>query len=54
MLWHRHILRHCVRVVKENPDGTIAHLLAWEVLELDGSWQAWVSWVQQVGDRPIH
>jgi hypothetical protein len=36
------------------PDGTVAHLLAWEVLELDGSWHAWISWVQQMGDRPIH
>jgi hypothetical protein len=35
-------------------DGTVAHLLAWEVLELDGSWQAWISWVQQIGDRPTH
>jgi len=22
--------------------------------ERDGSWQAWISWVQQVGERPIH
>ncbi len=24
---------------------TIAHLLAWEMHERDGSWQAWISWV---------
>ncbi len=26
-------------------NGTIAHLLAWEMHERDGSWQAWISWV---------
>ena len=30
----------------------IAHLLAWEFLEVDGSWHAWVSWVNEHGGRP--
>jgi hypothetical protein len=34
-------------------DGTVAHLLAWEMHERDGSWQAWVSWVHQTGGRPV-
>ena len=34
-------------------NGTVAHLLAWEMHERDGSWQAWVSWVQLAGSRPI-
>jgi hypothetical protein len=36
------------------PDGTVAHLLAWEMHERDGTWHAWVSWVQHAGGRPIH
>lgn len=35
-------------------DTIIAHLLAWEFLEVDGSWHAWVSWVQEQGGRPVH
>ncbi len=35
-------------------NGTVAHLLAWEMHERDGSWQAWISWVQQLGNRPVH
>lgn len=35
-------------------DTTIGHLLAWELVEVDGTWYAWVSWVQQVGGRPVH
>ena len=35
-------------------DGIVAHLLAWELMERDGSWNAWVSWVQLAGDRPVH
>jgi hypothetical protein len=35
-------------------DGTVVHLLCWELMERDGSWQAWISWVQQAGGRPIH
>jgi hypothetical protein len=35
-------------------DTTIGHLLAWELVEVDGSWHAWVSWVQKAGGRPLH
>jgi hypothetical protein len=35
-------------------DGTVGHLLAWELAEVSGTWHAWVSWVQQAGGRPIH
>ena len=35
-------------------DGTIGHLLAWELTEADGSWGAWVSWVHQTNGRPVH
>jgi hypothetical protein len=35
-------------------DGTVGHLLAWELLEVDGSWNAWVSWVHQYAGRPVH
>ncbi len=35
-------------------DAIIGHLLAWELIEVDGSWWAWVSWVQQSGGQPIH
>lgn len=35
-------------------NGTVARLLAWEIYERDGSWTAWISWVQQTGGRPIH
>jgi hypothetical protein len=34
--------------------GTVGHLLAWEMHERDSSWWAWVSWVQQSGDRTVH
>jgi hypothetical protein len=35
-------------------DGTVGHLLAWEMLEADGSWWAWISWVQETAGRPKH
>lgn len=35
-------------------DTIVGHLLAWELTEVDGSWWAWVSWVQQSGGRTIH
>jgi hypothetical protein len=35
-------------------DGAVGHLLAWELVEVTGTWQAWVSWVQQTGGRPVH
>lgn len=34
--------------------GTIGHLLVWEMHERDGSWQAWVSWVQETGGLHTH
>ena len=30
------------------------HLLAWQQQEVDGSWWAWVSWVQETGGRHRH
>lgn len=38
----------------EMTGGTIGHLLCWEQQERDGSWWAWVSWVQTSGDRHLH
>jgi hypothetical protein len=35
-------------------DTTIGHLLGWELTEIDGTWHAWVSWVQDAGGRPLH
>ncbi len=32
----------------------VAHLLCWEQHERDGSWHAWVSWVQSTGDPVRH
>jgi hypothetical protein len=34
--------------------GVVGHLLAWEKVEADGSWWAWVSWVQESGGRHVH
>jgi hypothetical protein len=34
--------------------GTAGHPLAWEMHERDGSWYAWVSWVQEAGGRHVH
>jgi hypothetical protein len=34
--------------------GTVGHLLCWERHELDGSWWAWVSWIQHTGGRYVH
>jgi hypothetical protein len=34
--------------------GQPAHLLAWELLETTGDWQAWVSWVQTAGGHHAH
>ena len=34
--------------------GQPAHLLAWELLEATGDWQAWVSWVQTAGGHHAH
>lgn len=35
-------------------DTVVGHLLAWELHEIDGSWTAWVSWVQKAGGRHLH
>ncbi len=32
----------------------VGHLLAWEMHERDGSWHAWVSWIQVAGGRHVH
>jgi hypothetical protein len=34
--------------------GITGHLLAWEQHERDGSWWAWVSWVQEADGRRLH
>jgi signal transduction histidine kinase len=33
--------------------GPVGHRLCWEQHDRDGSWQAWVSWVQESGSRAI-
>lgn len=38
----------CPPIVRMS-SGMIGHLLAWEMHERDGSWHAWVSWVQDSG-----
>jgi hypothetical protein len=38
----------------EMTGGIVGHLLAWERHERDGSWWAWVSWVQESGGRRLH
>jgi hypothetical protein len=40
--------------IVEMSGGVVGHLLAWELHERDGSWHAWVSWVQQAGGRHVH
>jgi hypothetical protein len=34
--------------------GVVGHLLAWEKIEADGAWWAWVSWVHESGGRHQH
>jgi hypothetical protein len=34
--------------------GVAGHLLASEKNEADGTWWAWVSWVQETGRRRAH
>jgi len=41
-------------VLVEMATGMVGHLLAWERHERDGSWWAWVSWVQETGGRHHH
>src|ERR1700726_1556169 len=40
-------------IVELAGDG-VGHLLCWEKHERDGSWYAWVSWVQSTGDPVGH
>lgn len=40
--------------IVELTGGVIGHLLCWELHERDGSWHAWVSWVQSIGDPVRH
>ena len=44
---------HGLRRLVTLANGTIAHLLAWEMHERDGSWQAWISWVQRQCPRAV-
>jgi hypothetical protein len=41
-------------LVETGEQGTIAHLLCWELQERDGSWHAWISWVQSTGTPVRH
>jgi hypothetical protein len=34
--------------------GPIGHLLCWDRHERDGSWWAWVSWIQETSSRTVH
>ncbi len=36
--------------IVELAGDSVAHLLCWEQHERDGSWYAWVSWIQSTGD----
>src|SRR5690348_16547657 len=38
--------------IVELAGGGVGHLLCWEQHERDGSWHAWVSWVQSTGHPP--
>ncbi|HTS97109.1 MAG TPA: hypothetical protein VMI33_10845 [Streptosporangiaceae bacterium] len=40
--------------IVEMTGGMVGHLLAWEMHERDGSWHAWVSWIQEAGGRRVH
>ena len=40
--------------IVEMTGGAIGHLLCWERHERDGTWYAWVSWVQSTGDPVRH
>jgi hypothetical protein len=40
--------------IVEMGEGIVAHLLCWELRERDGSWSAWVSWVQSTGTPVRH
>jgi len=40
--------------IVEMNGGVIGHLLCWERHARDGTWYAWVSWVQSTGDPVRH
>jgi len=40
--------------IVELADVVVGRLLAWERHERDGSWWAWVSWIQESGGRHHH
>jgi hypothetical protein len=40
--------------IVEMSGGMAGHLLCWERHQVDGSWWAWVSWVQHAGGRHVH
>lgn len=40
--------------IVEMSGGVVGHLLAWEMQERDGSWLAWVCWIQDTGGRHLH
>ena len=40
--------------IVEMSTGSVGHLLAWELREVNGSWWAWISWVQETGGRRVH
>jgi hypothetical protein len=44
----------CSPPIVELAGGGVGHLLCWEQHERDGSWHAWVSWVQSTGNPVRH
>jgi len=38
----------------EMSGGQAGHLLEWRQYERDGSWWAWVSWIQETDGRRVH
>ena len=54
------MMERCRKMLRAPPpivsmaDGTVGHLLAWELAEVNGTWHAWVRWVQQASGRPVH
>jgi hypothetical protein len=42
----------CPPIVRMSGGGEIAYLIAWEYVEGDGKWSAWVTWPRERGGRP--
>jgi hypothetical protein len=40
-------------VVLDRAEPIVAHLLAWEIHERDGSWHGWVMWVRWRNGEPF-